>query len=571
MTNSLPSSVSPSAAANIQKWLSEPKYAEYRAELQQLIKNQDWQTLNDNFWQVLPFGTGGRRGTVGIGSNRINKVTMGESAQGLAEYVAKTIPDAKQRGIVIAYDTRLTSQDFAEFIASVFLGNGYQVFLFDNFRPTPELSFAVRHLNAAAGVMISASHNPASDNGFKAYWEDGGQIVPPHDQNIIDNASRVEHIKTSDQQPQPLGPEVDQAYISAVVNESLSASRSAVIVYSPLHGTGQVSALPVLQKAGFAHIHLVDSQMSPDGHFPNIAGNIPNPELPETAQALIELAERVNADFGLSTDPDADRLGVVARDSAGKYQFLTGNQIAALTCWHVLSQMKQQGSLTPRHFIAKTIVTTDLLDALAQDFGVTTYNNILIGFKYIAQLIKRHEDEDNKVFLFGGEESHGILKGSYTRDKDAAVAALLLSELASELKDQNKTLIDQLNQLYRNYGLYWEQLMSVFYEGAEGGAKMIRIMQGLRQTPPAELADQPVINVTDRPDGDVLVFNLSADGRTRVTVRPSGTEPKLKIYTQLHQPLNTDISNADLAQAKQTADKLATEITQAVHAYTELF
>lgn len=578
--------LSPAAAANVKKWLTEKKYQEYRAEIQKLIEAQDWKTLNDNFWQVIPFGTGGRRGTVGVGSNRINKATLGESAQGFADYVEKTIPNAKERGIVIAYDTRLTSHEFSQFVASVLTANDFKVYLFDNFRPTPELSFAVRHLKAAAGVVVSASHNPASDNGFKAYWEDGGQIVPPHDQNIIGIASLVEEIKTSNFEDavklgkvKMIGKEVDDAYIQAVTDESLSPSRSATIVYSPLHGTGQVSVLPVLQKAGFKNVTLVEEQMSPDGNFPNIANHIPNPELPETAQAATALAEETGADIAVTTDPDADRLGLVARDRDGKYQLLNGNQIAALIGFHVLEQMKAQEKLTPKHFLVRTIVTTDFLDSLAQDYGVKIYNHILIGFKYVAELIRHHEDEGDEIFLFGGEESHGILKGSYTRDKDAAVAALLISELASVLKDEGKTLIDQLNDLYRKHGLFWEKLTSIFYEGAEGGAKMDHIMKSLRKSPPAELAGVPVTSVVDRLNpkhadigqGDVLIFNLSEDNHTRVTIRPSGTEPKVKIYTQLHRPLDPNISDSDLKTAQQNSDELAQSITEALTQYTKSF
>lgn len=578
--------LSPSAAANVKKWLTEKKYREYRAEIQKLIDAQDWKTLNDNFWQVVPFGTGGRRGTVGVGSNRINKATLGESAQGFADYVEKTIPDAKERGIVIAYDTRLTSKDFSQFVAGVFVANDFKVYLFDSFRPTPELSFAVRHLKAAAGVVVSASHNPASDNGFKAYWKDGGQIVPPHDQNIIGIASNVEEIKTSNfadsvksGKIEIIGKDVDDAYIQAVTDESLSSSRSASIIYSPLHGTGQVSVLPVLQKAGFKNITLVEDQMSPDGHFPNIANHIPNPELPETARAATELAQKTGADIAVTTDPDADRLGLVARDRDGKYQLLNGNQVATLACHHTLQQMKAQNQLTPKHFLIRTIVTTDFLDTLAADFGVKMYNHILIGFKYVAEVISEHEDQGDEKFIFAGEESFGSLKGSYTRDKDAAVTTLLIAELTSLLKDEGKTLIDHLNALYRKYGLFWETLRTIAYEGAEGGTTMANIMKNLREHPPQEIAGLEVTRLIDRlkPEyapigqGDVLIFNLSEDNHTRVTIRPSGTEPKVKIYTQLHSPLDPNISDSDLKTAQQESDQLAKNITQALENYTKQF
>lgn len=574
--------LSKTAAQNISEWLTKPKYEEYKPELTELIEQEDWKTLDDNFWQVLPFGTGGRRGTVGIGSNRINRVTMGESAQGFAEYIADAIDNAKEKGIVIGYDTRLTSVEFSEFVASVLAANGYKVYLFDSFRATPELSFAVRNLKAAAGVVVSASHNPASDNGFKAYWEDGGQILPPHDTNIIDVASKVEKIKTvdfneatKDGQIEIIGKEVDDAYIDALLKESLSESRSAQIVYSPLHGTGQVSVLPILAKAGFNNVTTVEEQMEPDGHFPNVENHLPNPEMPETAKQGIEVAKENQADFVLTTDPDADRLGVIAKDSSNEYQFLTGNQIAALIGYHVLSKMKQTDALTDKHFIVRTIVTTDFLDAFAEDFGVKMYNRILIGFKYVAGMIFEKEDNGDEVFVFGGEESHGILKGSYTRDKDAAVAALLLSEQASELKDKDSNLVEQLNQLYKTYGLYWEKLISIFYEGAEGGAKMNRIMQGLRDNPPSEIDGMKVVSVVDKLEakdgqtGDILIFNLSEDNHTRATIRPSGTEPKIKIYMQYREDIDPDISDQDLEKAKQAAEAKTTAIVEKLKEYTE--
>lgn len=573
--------LSASAAENMNIWLTKAKFEIYRAELTQLIESDKWTELNDAFFTIVPFGTGGRRGTVGIGSNRINKVTIGESAQGLAQYVlTHGGDDATTKGVVIAHDPRLTSREFAEYVATIFVANGIKTYLFDSFRATPELSFAVRHLNAIAGVVISASHNPPSDNGFKAYWTDGAQIVPPHDAGIMAEVARVETIKTTDFESAvksgqiiPVGPDLDTAYINAVVNESLVSTRSASIVYSPLHGAGSSSAKKVLAAAGFTDFFEVPEQAAPDGHFPNIANNIPNPEVVSASELVTKYARERGADIGITTDPDADRLGVVARDAAGEYQFLTGNHIAALIGFFVLDQLKSQNKLSPQHFIAKTIVTTDFLDAMAEDFGVKNYNQLLVGFKYIAELIK--EKEGSETFVFGGEESHGILKGSYTRDKDAAVAALLIAELTSLLKDQGKTLVWQLNELYRRYGLFWETLLSVMYKGADGFAQMQGIMQGLRAKPPQQIADYPVVSVTDRlnPEegvvGDVLVFNLSEDKHTRVTLRPSGTEPKLKLYTQIFQPLSSDISDTDLAAAKEKATATAKKIEQALVQYCQ--
>lgn len=571
--------ISMSAHDHIQRWLAESTYAEYREEVERLIDQAAWQQLEDHFFTVVPFGTGGRRGKVGVGPNRINRVTIGESAQGLANYLLKQGADTQARGVVIGYDTRVTSVEFAELCAAVLAANGFTVYLFDGFRATPELSFAVRHLQTAAGVVISASHNPPGDNGFKAYWSDGGQIVPPHDAGIMNEVDAVAEIKQADFKAavrdakiKMIGQEIDEAYVRAVCQESLLASRSAVIAYSPLHGSGSRNVWPVLQAAGFTHLTHVAEQAEPDGNFPNIPNHIPNPEVREASALVTEYAQRLGADLAITTDPDADRLGVVARDRNGGYQFLTGNQIAALIGFYVLDQQARQGKLTARHFVVKTIVTTDLLTALARDFGVKLYDNILIGFKYVAELIALHEGGEE--FLLGGEESHGILKGTYTRDKDAAVAALLIGELTSHLKDQGKTLIDQLNELYRRYGVYHETLQNIAYPGADGSATMARLMSGLRQNPPRELAGRVVVSVIDRLDpstegtkGNVLIYHLSPDKQARVTVRPSGTEPKLKIYTQVHLPVATDASDEQLRTTKQSADASAHQINQAVTAY----
>lgn len=567
--------ISAEAARNIQVWLTEKKYSAYANDIVQLIQAGKWSELNDSFFKVVPFGTGGRRGTVGIGPNRINKITIGESAQGLAHYVQNQTGNVQEAGVVIAHDTRLTSREFAEYVACIFAANGFTAYLFDSFRATPELSFAVRHLKAAAGVVISASHNPPPDNGFKAYWSDGGQIVPPHDEGIMQEVAQVDSILTVDfaeainkQQIIPIGDEVDTAYIQAVIRESLLPTRSASLAYSPLHGTGSTNAQRVLEAAGFSDLVVVAEQATPDGHFPNIANNIPNPEVRATNDLVTQYAKQHGADIGITTDPDADRLGVVAKDEAGNYQFLTGNQIAALIGHFILEQLHFQKKLTPQHFIAKTIVTTDMLDAIAQAFGVTIYNNLLVGFKYIAELI-RHKEE-SEIFVFGGEESHGILKGAYTRDKDAAVAALMIAELTGYLKDQGHTLVWQLNQLYRKYGMYWETLTSLAYQGAEGFTTMSTIMRNLREHPPTAIGDHTITSIIDRlvssegTKGDVLVFHLSADKHTRVTIRPSGTEPKLKIYTQVYQPIDSNSNDHELETAKQTVAEQAQTIESAI-------
>lgn len=557
-------SLSETASREIMRWLTEDRYAEYRNDLEQLIAEENWKALEDGFFMTIPFGTGGRRGTVGIGTNRINKVTIGESAQGLCDYVTRELgATAKKQGIVIAHDTRTTSRELAEYVATIISTNGFTTYLFDSFRATPELSFAVRHLAAVAGVVISASHNPPADNGFKAYWTDGGQIVPPHDKGIIESVNAVQEIKTSPQGDITIiGKEVDDAYIAAIAQESMSKSRSAKIVYSPLHGTGTMSVKKVLEHEGFQDVTIVEEQSSPDGTFPNLPNNIPNPEVPSASEMLTEYAKRLDADIAISTDPDADRLGVVAKDTDGEYKLLTGNQIAALAAYHTLAK-------GGKGFMVRTIVTTDLLDAIAKDFGSTIYNHILIGFKYVAQLIREHQDNGNETFLLGGEESYGLLKGSYCRDKDAAVAALLLCELTSELKDQGKNLFWQLNELYKKYGVYTETLANISYPGAEGFQNMQSIMKSLRENPPKEVAGVPIVNIIDRDKfegtekGNVLIFELSEDGHNRLTIRPSGTEPKIKIYTQLYTPSPATISDEELPVRKNAELARAQQLTKA--------
>lgn len=566
---------------NITTWLTEDKYKEFRHDIEKLIATEDWKTLEDNFFTVVPFGTGGRRGRVGIGSNRINRVTIGESAQGLCNYVLANISDAKQRGIAVAYDTRLTSVEFSRYVAGVIAANGIPVFLFEGPRPTPELSFTVRHLRTAAGVVVSASHNPPTDNGFKVYWNDGGQIVPPHDLGIMDAVANVKEILYEDfdqalanQRIQYLGKTIDDAYYQAVLGESLVTTRSARIAYSPLHGTGVQSIYPVLERAGFS-VDLVAEQASPDGHFPNVPDNIPNPEVQSASNLVTSRAKQIDADIAITTDPDADRLGVVARDAQGEYHFLNGNQIAFTLGAFVLEQYQAQQKLKPEHFLVKTIVTTDGLQALAQKYKVRIEDNILIGFKYVAELIRLHEGD--AVFLFGGEESHGILKGSYTRDKDAAVAALLFAELASTCKDAGTTVVAYLDEQYKKYGVFSEKLQNIMYEGAAGNEKMASIMKALRTNPPKTLGGRPVLQATDRlsgaivdpangtnlgtnpgTKGDVLIYSLREDNRVRVTVRPSGTEPKLKIYVQVHEAVGKDLAQAK-AMAEQLAQTLLTE------------
>ncbi len=570
--------LSADAQTNINQWLTESKYEEYRSELEKLIADEQWQLLEDSFFKVVEFGTGGRRGTTGIGSNRINRVTIGESAQALCEYARTADAAAPEKGIVIAYDTRLSSPELSRFTAQVCAANGFKTYLFDSFRSTPELSFAVRHLQAAAGIVISASHNPPADNGFKAYWDDGAQLVAPHDKGVLAAAAALTKIDSipfdeavADGKIQMVGEAIDQAYIAAVVDQSEGTARDLNIVYSPLHGAGQTNVLPVLKAAGFESISVVEDQMVPDGHFPTIENGKPNPEERAANDRAVAQLLAENADIAITNDPDADRIGVVVRVGDDPV-YLNGNQSAVLATDYALRKLKDSGVLTDKHYIAKTIVTTDMLDALAKHYGVTSYGNMLVGFKYIGELIRNKESTD-EVFVIGGEESYGLLKGDYARDKDGAAGALPLAEYAAELKAEGKTLLDRLYELYGEHGLYIERLDNIVSPGADGFERMQSIMAKLRTSPPVKVGDYDVTAVLDYGDltrkdlstgettpidcikGNVVVLELG-DSRRRITVRPSGTEPKIKFYVQWYDDVEDNDLVAIDAQYTLTARQL---------------
>jgi len=576
-TDTLKEHVSDAAFANITKWLEEPKYVEYKDELVELIENEEWQQLEDSFFKVIEFGTGGRRGATGVGSNRINRVTIGESAQALCLYAREHDSRAPAKGIVIACDTRLTSPELSEYAARVCAANGFKTYLFDGFRATPELSFAVRHLKAAAGIVISASHNPPMDNGFKAYWSDGGQLVAPHDKGVLAKAEGITEIFAADYNESiksgaiiTIGAEVDEAYITAANQEAEGGDRDVAIVYSPLHGAGQRNTLPLLKAAGFTNISVVEDQMVPDGNFPTIDSGKANPEEPGANDRAVAQMLAEKADIAITNDPDADRIGVMVRQR-DEAIYINGNQLAVLATDYVLRKKQDRGELTSNHYIAKTIVTTEMLQALADHYGVKLYGNMLIGFKYIGELIHKKESTE-ETFIIGGEESYGLLKGDYARDKDGAIGALIVAEYAAELKKEGKTLYDRLHELYLTHGLYLERLDSAYFMGATGFEKMQHVMADLRQTPPREIDGHVVTAVLDyttleRRDletgivtpidcikGNVVVLELDGDPRRRLTIRPSGTEPKIKFYVQWYEQL---AEGEDVETIKrQTSDQL---------------
>ena len=563
--------LSEEAAKNLEAWLTEPKYQEYKEELEELVSAGEWQKLEDAFYKVVEFGTGGRRGTTGAGSARINKVTIGESAQALCEYAKSFDEMAPEKGIVIACDTRLSSPELSKYSAQVCAAAGFKVYLFDSFRATPELSFAVRHLKAAAGIVISASHNPPADNGFKAYWSDGAQLVAPHDKEVVKKGGEINEIHAADYDEaiknghiQLVGKEIDDAYVAAVVAQAEGTERDVKIVYSPLHGAGQTNVLPTLKAAGFTNIFVVESQMVPDGNFPTIENGKPNPEEKAANDRAVAEMLAEDADIAITNDPDADRIGVMVRQNDEPI-YLNGNQSAVLATEFALRKMKEKGVLTPKYYIAKTIVTTDMLNAVADSYGVKTYDNMLIGFKYIGELIRNKESTD-EVFVTGAEESYGLLKGDYARDKDGAAGALPLAEYAAELKKEGKTLYDRLLELFAEIGLFVERQDNLMYPGASGFEQMSQIMAKLRGDTPQEIGGHQVTAVLDYKTlerrelatgtvtpidcikGDVVVLEFG-DRRRRVTIRPSGTEPKLKVYTQWYEEAqgNTEKAYKDLA------------------------
>ena len=579
--------LSTEAIANIKNWLTHKKYEAFRMELEGLIENEEWQMLEDSFFKVIEFGTGGRRGTTGVGSNRINRVTIGESAQALCLYAQSIDPDAAAKGIAIACDTRLSSPELSRYVAEVCAANGFTAYIFDSFRATPELSFAVRELGCVAGIVVSASHNPPADNGFKAYWSDGGQLVAPHDKGVMDVVSTIETIDAIDFDEGVasgkiviIGKDMDDKYIKAVVNEAEGSARDVSIVYSPLHGAGQTNVLPVLQAAGFTDISLVEAQMVPDGNFPTVEGGKPNPEERIANQLAVDQLLAEKADIAITNDPDADRIGVIVRQGDAAV-YLNGNQSAVLATEYALRKLKERGELTSKHYIAKTIVTTEMLTAVANHYDVTTYGDMLIGFKYIGELLLNKESTD-EIFVIGGEESYGLLKGTYARDKDGAAGALPLAEYAAELKADGKTLYDRLIELFGEYGVFSERLDSVSYLGATGFQKMQSIMSQVRANPPqtvggeavtavidystakkTNLSDGSVQDVPININGNVIVLEFG-DARRRVTVRPSGTEPKLKLYVQWYedaeQPTNIDALKAQNDALAVKLEQLSKEL-----------
>ncbi|HZH95141.1 MAG TPA: phospho-sugar mutase [Flavisolibacter sp.] len=557
----------------VDTWLNGSFDVDTKTAVKELLA-KGGEELADAFYRNLEFGTGGLRGIMGVGTNRINKYTMGMATQGYANYLKNSFP-GEEVSVAIAHDSRTNSRFFAETVASVFGANDIKVYLFEALRPTPELSFAIRHLGCKGGVVCTASHNPKEYNGYKAYWTDGGQLVPPHDKNVIDEVekiSSVDEVKWSGGEAniQLIGKDLDDAYISmvkglSVYPEVITAQKDLKIVYTSIHGTGITLVPQVLQSFGFENVTVVDEQATPDGNFPTVVS--PNPEERDAMSIGLKKAQEINADILLGTDPDADRVGIGVKDDTGNWILLNGNQTAVLAFNYMIESRKEKGTARPNDMVVKTIVTTDMIDAIARESGITCYN-VLTGFKWIAELIKEKEATEN--YVIGGEESYGLMIGSQLRDKDAVSAVAILCEMAAYEKNKGRSLYQKLIDLYVQYGCYKEHLISITKKGMNGQAEIAQMMEDFRGNPPQTLAGTGVAQLLDYekqlattlssgatepinlPKSNVLQFVLE-DG-SKISARPSGTEPKIKFYFSVHEQLTS------VEEYKTVSDKLAQKI-----------
>ena len=552
-----------------EQWIANPYFDEAtKEELKSIAEDEN--EIKERFYMDLEFGTAGLRGIIGAGTNRMNIYVVRRATQGLANYIAKV--DKKSQGVAIAYDSRHMSPEFAQEAALCLAANGIKAYIFETLRPTPELSFAVRHLGCVAGINVTASRNPPEYNGYKVYWEDGAQITPPHDSGIMGEVKAISDwntVKTMDKAEaekaglfEVIGKEVDDAYMAELKKQVIhmdaiqAEGKNLKIVYTPLHGTGNIPARRILKELGFENVYVVKEQELPDGDFPTVS--YPNPEAAEAFELGLKLAKEVDADLVLATDPDADRLGVRVKDKNGEYHDLTGNMSGCLLANYEISQRKAvNGSLAEDGALSKTIVTTNLADAIAKGYGVKLIE-VLTGFKFIGQQILGFEKSGKGSYLFGFEESYGCLIGTYARDKDAIVATMALCEAAAYYKTQGKTLWDAMIEMYEQFGYYKDDIKAVTMKGIEGLQKIQDIMNSLRQNPPAEFAGHKVVAVRDYkadtiknletgevtptglPNSNVLYYELTNDAW--VCVRPSGTEPKVKFYYGVK---GTSLADAD--------------------------
>lgn len=541
------------------KWLNSNIDSSDKEELKELLKNEE--ALTEAFYKDLEFGTGGLRGIMGLGSNRMNKYTIGMATQGLANYLIKAFKN-EQVKVAIAFDSRNNSQSFAKIVANVFSANGIKVYLFESLRPTPELSFTIKHLECHSGVVLTASHNPKEYNGYKAYWNDGAQLISPHDKNVIDEVKAIASIDDVKFEPNEslieiIGEEIDQLYLEkikalSISPEAISAQKDIDIIYSSIHGTGYKLIPRCLSELGFENVHLLASQAEPDGNFPTV--EYPNPEEKEALNLAINKAKELNAELIMATDPDADRVGIAIKDNNDDYILLNGNQTGSLLTYYVLDRWSQLNKFKGNECVIKTIVTTGLIQDIASHYDVKCYDT-LTGFKYIAALIR--ELEGKEQFIIGGEESYGYMVGDFVRDKDAVASCVMIAEMCAYAKNEGKSLYDYLVEMYVKFGFYKEKLISITKKGMKGEQEIAAMMERLRTNPPSHFAGSEVEQVLDYqsgkkyfvkndntemmdyPKSNVLQF-ITSDGY-KISARPSGTEPKIKFYLSV----NTALSSID--------------------------
>ena len=549
--------MSPETTQKIATWLN-GNYDEATKNTIKELQNSHPTELEESFYKNLEFGTGGLRGIMGVGTNRINKYTIGMATQGFANYLLKTYPN-ESISVAIGHDSRNNARFFAETTAQVFAANGIQVHIFETLRPTPELSFAIRHLGCKAGVVCTASHNPKEYNGYKAYWNDGGQLVPPHDKNVIKEVEAIQSVDDvkwtgGDANIHLMGTSMDDAYIKMVKSlsvypEVIAAQKDLKIVYTPIHGTGITLVPRVLSEFGFTNVTIVEEQSNPDGNFPTVG--YPNPEESETMAIGLTKAKALDADILLGTDPDADRGGIGVKNHKGEWVLMNGNQTAVLAFAYMMEARKAKGIAQPNDMVITTIVTSEMINQVAKQNQVNCYN-VLTGFKWIAELIKEKEAKEN--YIIGGEESFGLMIGDQIRDKDAVSAVALLCEMAAYEKSKGRTLFDKMIDLYVQYGFYYEHLISITKKGMNGQQEIAAMMEGYRKNPPAQINGVKVVSLLDYelqkgtnlitgetwaiqlPKSNVLQF-ITEDG-SKISARPSGTEPKIKFYFSVNTTLD---------------------------------
>lgn len=564
----------PTVLEKVNHWLKGNYDHETKSTIKSWLDTKAYTELTDSFYKDLEFGTGGLRGIMGPGSNRINKYTIGMTTQGLANYLRQQYP-GEGISVAVSYDSRNNSAYFARVTADVFSANGIKVYLFESLRPTPELSFAIRELNCKSGVMLTASHNPKEYNGYKAYGPDGGQLVAPHDKRVIEEVrkiSEVDEVKFAGNPDliEQIGEKVDEAYLDELVKlsvskEAIARQKDLKVVFSPIHGTGITMVPPVLERFGFENVLLVEEQTTPDGNFPTVV--YPNPEEREAMSLALKKAAEVDADLVMATDPDADRVGIAVKNDRGEFVLLNGNQTGSLLINYMLTVWEEKGKLKGNEYIVKTIVTSYLIDKIAAAKGVQCFNT-LTGFKYIGEIMTRLQGKD--TFIAGGEESYGYLVGEHARDKDAVISCAMIAEMTAYYKDQGSSLFEAMQEMYEEYGFYKEKLIAVTKKGKSGAEEIQAMMAGFRSNPPRQLDGAKVTVIKDYqsseekhvlegktqpidlPSSNVLQF-FTEDGSI-VSARPSGTEPKIKFYCSVNQPL------PDKAQYRAVEAKLDAKI-----------